>query len=87
MPRWTSDIGEVEKISKLPDFFGEYGFKNCRVSLTGGVAPIEGLVMSPSFGNNAGVGGGWMYYGSIPIRTPNEVIEVDFLDVEQAEIV
>jgi len=33
-------------------------------------------------GNNAGQGGRWQYYGTIVVRTDNEDIEVDYLDVD-----
>ena len=87
MPRWTDDIGEIRKLAALPAFVGEYGCKNCRVFLTGSVTPIEGRVLPARVGNNAGDGGRWMYYGSIVVRTADEDIEVDFLDVDRAEIV
>ena len=87
MPRWTSDVDEVRRISKLPDFINTYGFKNCRVVLAGGTVTIEGQILPARGGNNAGAGGRWMYYGTIVIRTPNKDIEVDFLDVDRAEII
>ena len=87
MPRWTSDIDEVRKISELPDFIKTYGFKNCRVVLAGSAMTIEGRILPARVGNNAGAGGRWMYYGTVAIRTPDEDIEVDFLDVDRAEII
>ena len=87
MPRWTSDTDEVRRISRLPDFIEKYGFKNCRVILTGGATTLEGLVLPGRVGNNAGAGDRWMYYGTIAVRTPEEDIEVDFLDIDRAEIV
>ena len=87
MPRLTDDIGEIRKLAGLLDFVDEYGFRECRVFLTDDVAPIIGCVLPARVGNNAGNGGRWMYYGSIVIRTANEDIEVDFLDLDRAEFV
>ena len=87
MPRWTGDISEVEKLSKLQDFINKYGLKNCRVFLSNSSMHLEGLVLPARTGNNAGEGGRWQYYGSIAVRTPNEDIEVDFLDVDRAELI
>ena len=87
MPRWTSDIGEIRKLAGLPDFIRDYGFKNCRVFLEGSVTPLEGMVLPARGGNNAGEGGRWEYYGSIAVRTPEEDIEVDYLDVDRVQII
>ena len=87
MLRWTNDIGEIRKIAGLLRFVNEYGFKECRVFLTDSVTPIIGCVLPARVGNNAGNGGRWMYYGSIVIRTENEDIEVDFLNLDRAEFV
>lgn len=87
MPRLTGEISEIEKLAKLPSFLEKYGLKNCRVFLTNSSVHLEGLVLPASTGNNGGEGGRWQYRGSIAIRTPDEDIEVDFLDVDRAELV
>lgn len=87
MPRWTSDIDEVRRISQLPEFIKTYGFKNCRIVLTDGATTFEGQILPARTGNNAGAGGQWMYFGTIVVRTPDKDIEVDFLDVDRAEAI
>ena len=87
MPKWTSEIEEIRKLSELPGFIEKYGLKNCRVFLAESATPIEGRVLPARVGNNAGAGGRWKHYGSIAIRLENEDVEVDFLDVVRAEVI
>lgn len=85
MPRWTSDIADIRKISGLVEFLEEWGFKEASVELEGG-ARIEGIILPGRAGNNAGEGGRWSYYGCIVIRMDKEDVEVDFLDVVTAHL-
>lgn len=80
VPRWTENLADVQKLADLPDFLAEWGFKNVRVTLTGG-ASLEGIFMPGAAGNNAGEGGRWAYYATVALRMPNEDVEIDFLDV------
>ena len=86
MPRWTSNFDEIKKLSTLPDFWERFGLERCRIHLTNSVVSIEGVVLPARVGNTAGIGGRWEYYGSIVIRTDDDDIEVDFLDVDRAEL-
>ena len=83
MPEWTQTIGDIQKIAGLMDFLDQWMGKEASVELTSGVR-LQGVILPGRVGNNAGAGGRWAYYASIAIRTENEDVEVDFLDVVAA---
>jgi hypothetical protein len=85
MPRWTSDLIDIQKIAGLIGFLDEWGFKKASVELEGG-ARIDGIILPGRVGNNAGEGGRWSYYGCIVVRMDDADVEVDYLDVVGAHL-
>lgn len=82
MPKWTSDIAEIRKLSQLPEYVAMWAGKDVELDL-GGSIPISGTLLLSRVGNNGGEGGTWSYYGSVGIRTVDGDAEVDFLDIVQ----
>ena len=82
MPKWTSNIADIKKLSKLPDYVSTWAGKDVELDL-GGSMPISGTLLLSRIGNNGGQGGTRSYYGSVGLRTEDGDVEIDFLDILQ----
>lgn len=85
--RWAKTADEIKQIaknqSKLLDILNK-GYL-IEVNLNTG-EHIAGIVSGSKFGNNAGEGGVWEYYGTVTITTEENIaVELNLLDIKDVK--
>jgi hypothetical protein len=82
--RLTSKAEEIRKIAAdLPKFLEKWAGRRASVTMTGSIVTFEGLVL-PGALQSTIINGRWNYGASIIVRTTDEDVEIDFLDVAGA---
>lgn len=87
-PRWVEQgTDEAKKIDRQRCFMDKYAWKSCRVFFSADRAPIVGYLHGSLSQPRFSEGCEWQYRGSIWLDTDDRSMEVDFLEVDRAEIV
>jgi hypothetical protein len=82
--RLTSDPTEIRKIAAdLPKFLETWAGRKASVLMTGSVMTFDGLVL-PGAMETTIIDGRWNYGASVVVRTSDEDVEIDYLDIAGA---
>ncbi len=82
--RHSSNPAEVRKIAvDLPKFLEKWAGRSASVAMFQSAVTFDGVVL-PGRVEHIIINTQWHYAGSIVVRTPDEDIEVDFLDIAGA---